>query len=138
MWRMSSTFALDVTVILQQVAIVWSIYWPCVVGDGNPLFQCLLETRPTPMTRRECIDFDAERFVERPNVPPSVAHKFTCSGFSRALNHFVHKDGGDRSTHLTVGWVRRLGTRFEGEKEHGIRDIGGAARLVFSQIQFYL
>jgi len=90
------------------------------------------------MTRRKCIDFDAVRFVEWPNVPPSVTHKFTGSGFSRALNHFVHKDGGDRSTYLTVGWVRRLGTRFEGEKEHGIRDIGSAARLVFSQIQFYL
>jgi hypothetical protein len=37
----------------------------------------------------------------------------------RALKYFVHKDRGDGSTHLIVCRVRRLGTRFECEKEHG-------------------
>jgi len=90
-----------------------------VVRDGNPILQCLLESRPTPMTLRSCIRFDGVRLLELPNVPPSLVHEFTRSGFSRVLNDFVHKDGGQCSTHLIVCWVRRLRTRFEGEKEHG-------------------
>ena len=71
------------------------------------------------MTLRKCVEFDGVRFVEFPDIPPSLVHEFTCSGFSRALNHLVHKDGGECSTHLIVCWVRRLRTRFECEEEHG-------------------
>ncbi len=89
-----------------------------MVRDGNPILQRLLESRPTRVTRRKCIKFDGVRLVEIPNVPPSPVHKFPRSGFSRSLNYFVHKDGGQCSTHLIVCWVRRLWARFESEKEH--------------------
>jgi len=102
-----------------QVVNVCTTHRPGVVGDGNPILQCLLESRPSPITLRKCIEFDGVRFVEFPDLPPSFVHEFTRSGFSRALNHFVHKDGGDCSTHLTVYRVRRFRTRFESEKEHG-------------------